>query len=213
MLKAGTSGPLSAKQDEYIDAVVTASNALRDLINDILDLSQIEAGAMELDLEKIDLYVLLWSVADRVRDWAAKAELTLQLKCAPDAGSFVADGRRIRQVLHNLFSNAFKHTPRGGTITLTGEIAGDDVCISVSDTGPGVAPEFMPSAFERFAAKGSGAVRGGAGLGLALVKRFVELHDGWVELKSAPGEGTTVTCHLPRRAETALPAGDTLERA
>jgi signal transduction histidine kinase len=213
LLKAGTGGALNPKQLEYVDAVVSASSSLRDLINDILDLSQIEAGAMELDLEKLDLFVLLWSVADRAREWATKVELTLELKCRDDAGSFVADGRRLRQILFNLLSNAFKHTPRGGKITLVGEIVGDDVQISVSDTGPGVAPEIMPSAFERFSAKGTGTVRGGAGLGLALVHRFMELHDGWVELKSAPGEGTTVTCHLPRRAEIAAPARDTAARA
>ena len=201
LLKAGTPGPLNAKQREYIDAVVGASNSLRDLINDILDLAQIEAGAMELDLDKIDLYALVSGVAERAREWAAKMGITIALHCREDSGAFVGDLRRLRQVLFNLLSNAFKHTPRGGTITLAGEIAADDVRIAVADTGAGLAPEIMPSAFERFSARTSAKVRGGAGLGLALVNRFIELHDGWVELKSAPGEGTTVTCHLPRRTE------------
>ena len=187
--------------------------SLRDLINDILDLSQIEAGAMELDLERLDLYALLSSVADRFREWAMKMDLTLSLDCRENAGAFVADGRRLRQILFNLLSNAFKHTPRGGTIALAGDIAGDDVRIAVSDTGPGVAPEIMPSAFERFSAKSQADTRGGAGLGLALVNRFIELHDGWVELKSAPGEGTTVTCHLPRRADAHPKPRDTAARA
>jgi signal transduction histidine kinase len=213
LLKAGTPGPLNVKQNEYIDAVVTASSSLRDLINDILDLSQIEAGAMELDLEKLDLHALLANVADHFREWAAKMDLMLVLECRADVGTFVADGRRLKQILFNLLSNAFKHTPRGGTITLAGDIAGDDVRIAVSDTGPGVAPEIMPSAFERFSAKGSAAARGGAGLGLALVNRFIELHDGWVELKSAPGQGTTVTCHLPRRADAHPTPRDTAARA
>jgi signal transduction histidine kinase len=130
--------------------------------------------------------------------------LTLSLKCRPDAGTFVGDGLRLQQVLYNLLANAFEHTPRGGTSTLAGAIDGDDVKITGADTGAGVAVEVMPTAFERFSAKGAPGEpggRGGAGLGLALVNRFVELHDGWVELKSTPGEGTVVTCHLPRRSE------------
>jgi len=198
LLNAGTAGPLSARQGEYVEAVVTASNTLRDLINDILDLSQIEAGAMKLDLEDIDLYALLSGIAEHASEWAAKIGLTLRLDCPDGTGLFVADRRRMGQVVFNLLSNALKYTPRGGYITLGGRIVGDDVTIFVGDTGPGVAPEIMPSAFERFSSKGGSGTRAGAGLGLALVNRFVELHDGWVELQSALGEGTIVTCHLPR---------------
>ena len=86
-------------------------------------------------------------------------------------------------------------------MTIGGDISGDDVRIFVADTGPGVSPELMPSAFERFSAKGIAVTRAGAGLGLALVNRFIELHHGWVELESQPGQGTRVTCHLPRRTD------------
>jgi signal transduction histidine kinase len=198
MLKAGTAGPLNARQMEYADAVVTSSNALRDLVNDVLDLSEIEAGAMQLELERVDLYLFLFGMAERAREWAAKIGLMLELDCEPDSGGFVADGRRLRQVVFNLISNAFKYTPRGGTVTLGGNIHGEDVRIFVDDTGPGVSPEIMPVAFERFSAKGGAGARAGAGLGLALVHRFVELHNGWVELESHAGQGTRVTCHLPR---------------
>jgi signal transduction histidine kinase len=198
MVKAGMAGPLNDRQTEYIDAIVSASNGLRDLVNDILDLSQVEAGAMELDLEKVDIYLLLFGIAEHAREWAAKIGLTLTLDCAADAGQFIADARRLKQVVFSLLSNAFKFTPQGGTVTLSGDIRDEDVRICVEDTGPGLSPEFMPSAFERFSAKGTPAARPGAGLGLALVNRFVELHDGWVELESPPGGGTRVTCHLPR---------------
>jgi signal transduction histidine kinase len=197
MLKAGTAGPLNARQREYTDAVVSASNSLRDLVNDVLDLSQIESGTMKLDLEKLDLYLLLFGMAEHAREWAAKIGLTLKLECKEEGGPFVGDARRLKQVVFNLISNAFKYTPRGGTVTLGGEINGEDVRIFVADTGPGVAREIMPSAFERFSAKGGAVARAGAGLGLALVNQFVELHDGWVELESRAGEGTRVTCHLP----------------
>jgi signal transduction histidine kinase len=198
LLKTGAVGELNTRQQDYIDSVVKASNTLRDLINDILDLSEVEAGAMELDLESVDLHTLLAGFAEHGQDWAAKIGLTLRLDCREDAGAFLADLRRLRQVIFNLLSNALKYTPRGGTITLGGDISDNDVRIFVSDTGPGIPAEIMPSAFERFSAKGGASGKAGAGLGLALVNRFVELHGGWVELASTPGEGTTVTCHLPR---------------
>jgi len=207
MLKSGTPGALNAVQNDYMDAVVKASTALRDLINDLLDLSQIEAGAMELDLQKIDLYELLSGVAEHAREWAAKAGLALELHCREDAGSFAADARRLRQVLFNLLSNAFKYTPRGGSIALGGQAKGDDIQIFVADTGPGLPPDVKASAFESFSATNASTTRGGAGLGLALVNRFIELHGGWVELESDPGRGTRVTCHLPRQgARESAPA-------
>ena len=198
MLRAGTAGALNDRQTEYADDIVTSANALRDLVNDVLDLSEIEAGAMQLNLERLDLYLFLFGMAERAREWATKIGLTLELDCEAEGGQFVADGRRLRQVVFNLISNAFKYTPRGGTVTLGGAIHDEHVRIFVDDTGPGVSPEIMPLAFERFSAKGGGGTRAGAGLGLALVHRFIELHDGWVELESHPEQGTRVTCHLPR---------------
>ena len=119
----------------------------------------------------------------------------------------MADKHRVGQILFNLLSNALKFTPRGGTITVGGDVTEEGTKFYVADTGPGIPEEVMPSAFERFSAKaGHGGTRGGAGLGLALVSRFVELHHGWVELQSSPETGTKVTCHLPRNIEAALAA-------
>ncbi len=140
---------------------------------------------------------MLSNVANTAREWAAAGELELVLDCAEDAGAFLGDERRILQVVFNLLSNAFKYTPRGGRITLAGKIVGEDVQIAVADTGPGLAPEVQASVFERFSAKSRSGQRAGAGLGLALVNRFVELHDGWVEIESR--NGTVVRCHFPRR--------------
>ena len=192
-------GPMNDRQKEYIEAIVTGSNTLKDLVNDILDLSLIESGALRLELEKIDLYAILQDVAAHAREWAAKVDLTLEVDCPEDAGKFLADARRLRQVVFNLLSNAFKYTPRGGIITLSGRIQGEDVQISVADNGPGIAPEVKANVFERFSAKNRSGQRAGAGLGLALVNRFVELHDGWVEIESEGDTGTVVRCHLPRR--------------
>ncbi|MEI9994115.1 MAG: PAS-domain containing protein [Rhizomicrobium sp.] len=196
-LASGLPGRLNPAQEGYVQDIVSGSNTLKDLINNILDLSLIESGALRLELERIDLHALLESVAATARDWAAKLDLTLKVEVAPDAGLFLGDERRISQVIYNLLSNAFKYTPAGGTITLTGAIAGEDVQIAVGDTGPGLAPEVKANVFERFASKHRSGQRAGAGLGLALVNRFVELHDGWVEIES--GDGTLVRCHFPRR--------------
>ena len=107
-------------------------------------------------------------------------------------------------MLFNLLSNAFKFTPRGGTITLSARIVGDDVQVSVGDTGPGLSPEVKANVFERFSAKSRAGTRAGPGLGLALVNRFLELHDGWVEIESGDN-GTVVRCHIPRRTGGTLP--------
>ena len=127
----------------------------------------------------------------------------MELDCTPGAGLFLGDQKRMRQIVFNLLSNAFKFTPRGGHVTLSGCIVGDDVQISVRDNGPGLPAEVKANVFERFSARNQGGQRGGAGLGLALVNRFLELHDGWVEIESE--QGTLVRCHLPRRVHDDTP--------
>jgi signal transduction histidine kinase len=194
-------GPLNERQTEYVQAIVSASNTLKSLVNDILDLALVESGALKLELERIDLHALLDDVATHARDWAAKMGLSLEVDCPEDAGPFLADARRIRQIVFNLLSNAFKFTPKGGVIVLGGRIEGEDVQIFVRDNGPGISPEVRANVFERFSAKSNAGQRGGAGLGLALVNRFVELHNGWVEIESE--DGTLVRCHLPRRMHDA----------
>ena len=192
---------MNPHQSEYVGSIVSASRALRDLINDILDLSQIDSGTMALDLEDIDLHHLLSMITDQVQTGAVSLGLTINLECSSDAGRFVDDRNRIGQVMFSLLSNAVRFTPRGGSITVGGRILGDDVELWVSDTGPGLPQEAMPAAFERFVARSS-AGKSGAGLGLALVNHFVQLHNGWVELESAADKGTKVTCYLPRNATT-----------
>jgi signal transduction histidine kinase len=198
-LASGAPGPLNSQQSEYVQAIVTGGNMLKSLVNDILDLALVESGALRLELERIDLAEVINDIAVHARDWAAKTGLTLQVDVAKDSGLFLADARRLRQIVFNLLSNAFKFTPRGGTITLSAKILGEDVQIAVADNGPGLAPEVKATVFERFSAKSQAGSRAGAGLGLALVNRFLELHDGWVEIESAAGGGTLVRCHLPRR--------------
>ncbi len=201
-LASGVPGALNERQEEYVQAIVSGSNTLKDLVNDILDLALVESGALRLELERLDLYGLLADVANHAGEWASKLDIDLDLECSPGAGIFLADQRRMRQIVFNLLSNAFKFTPRGGRVVLSGRIIGEDVQISVSDNGPGIAAEVKANVFERFSAKNQSGQRAGAGLGLALVNRFLELHDGWVEIESrdkALGGGTLVRCHIPRR--------------
>jgi signal transduction histidine kinase len=210
-LASGIPGELNRAQTGYVQDIVSGANTLKDLINNILDLSLIESGALRLELERIDLHNLLNTVAGTAREWAAKVNLELAVDVTADAGVFLGDERRIQQVVFNLLTNAIKFTPAGGTITLSGAIAGEDVQIAVADNGPGIAPDMKAMAFDRFAAKHRSGQRAGAGLGLALVNRFVDLHDGWVEIES--GAGTLVRCHFPRRIHDEGPVEDERQTA
>ncbi|HEY1613284.1 MAG TPA: PAS-domain containing protein [Rhizomicrobium sp.] len=201
LLAAGQAGALTAKQAEYVKDILAASDQLADVTSDILDLAMIDSGAMRLEPGRVDLRALLSRVAETLRKHAESLDIRFRVECDPEIDDIVADGRRIRQVVFNLLSNAFKYTPREGAITLAATIEGDDVQISVADTGPGIAPEVKANVFDRFAAKGRAGQRAGAGLGLALVNRFIELHGGWVEIESAPERGTIVRCHFPRRPQ------------
>ncbi len=196
-LASGVPGGLNDRQQEYVEAIVSGSNTLKELVNDILDLALVESGALKLEMERVDLYGLLADVANHAGEWASKAGLALELDCRPGVGLFLADQRRIRQIVFNLLSNAFKFTPRGGVVRLTGRIVSEDVQIAVADNGPGLAPDVKANVFERFSAQSRSGTHAGAGLGLALVNRFIEMHDGWVEIESEAG--TLVRCHLPRR--------------
>ncbi len=206
LLAGGQAGALTSKQAEYVKDILVASDQLADVTSDILDLALIDSGAMRLELGRVDLHGILARAAETLRKHAESLDIHFDVDCAPDMGEIVADGRRLRQIVFNLLSNAFKYTPREGTIRLSASIVGDDVQISVADTGPGIAPELKANVFDRFSAKGRAGQRAGAGLGLALVNRFIELHGGWVEIESAPERGTIVRCHIPRRAQ----AHDTL---
>ncbi|MGH6888183.1 MAG: ATP-binding protein [Rhizomicrobium sp.] len=200
LLAAGQAGSLSPKQAEYVEDILSASNSLAEVTSDILDLALIDSGAMRLERASVDLHALLSRAADALQKHAASLAIALRRDWDPHIGHICADARRIRQIVFNLLSNALKFTPRGGRVTLSAKIADGEVQIAVSDSGPGFAPEVKANAFDRFSAKGRAGQPAGAGLGLALVNRFIELHEGWVEIESEPDCGTTVRCHIPLRA-------------
>jgi signal transduction histidine kinase len=192
-----STGPLTDKQREYLGYLTTSTNALLAIINNILDLATIDAGAMALTLGPVDIRATMMAAVEGVQDRLVKDELVLDLRVAPDAGSFIADERRVRQVLFNLLANAVSFSPPGGAITLAVERQPDAVVFSVTDRGPGIPPEVQDRIFDWFESDSLGSHHRGTGLGLSLVRSFVELHGGSVKLESDIGRGTTVTCIFP----------------
>lgn len=198
LLESGRPGDLTDKQREQVGSILTAADHLSKLIGNILDLAMIEAGRMELDLSDFQLRTVIQESVDLVVTNAVDTKVRVEVNCDPRIGSMHADEKRIRQVLFNLLSNALRFTGAGGHVKIEAARIDGIIRLAVSDTGKGIAPERQAGAFDSF---NSGDTRG-AGLGLALVRHFVELHGGYVMMKSSPGQGTTVICHLP---ETAAP--------
>jgi signal transduction histidine kinase len=152
---------------------------------------------MTLNLTDVDIRASMEAAAEGVQDRLARNQITLDIRAPADIGSFVADERRLRQVLFNLLSNAVGFSPSADTVTLTVERHADSIAFTVTDHGPGIAPEAKDRVFEWFETDSQGSQHRGPGLGLSLVRSFVELHGGTVSIESAPGQGTTVTCVFP----------------
>ncbi|MEQ1804379.1 MAG: ATP-binding protein [Burkholderiaceae bacterium] len=194
-------GEVNDKQLEYLRDIHSSGHHLLTLINDILDLSKIEAGRMELELSSFDLGELLEGATMLVRERAGRNGLSLALDVEPGLGDWVADERKVKQVVINLLSNAVKFTPAGGSVTVRARRAGDVAAeVAVIDTGVGIALDQQALVFEEFRqAAGDHLHKSeGTGLGLALAKRFVELHGGSMRLESALGHGSTFAFMLPQ---------------
>ncbi|MDA5194572.1 sensor histidine kinase [Govanella unica] len=191
-------GALNAQQHTYARNILESSAQLMVLINDILDLSVVEAGGIRLETRLFDIGQTLRNVAAMAREELKKRNHILQLEIPPGLGMIDGDEKRIRQVMYNLLSNAMKFTPPHGQITLGGGVDNDFVTLFVTDTGIGIPADEQLQVFERFHT-GRDVPRGqGAGLGLSLVRSFVELHGGTVTLSSEPNAGTRILCRLPR---------------
>jgi len=192
-------GELNEKQNEYVDDIHSSGQHLLSLINDILDLSKVEAGRMELELAKFDLPLAVENAITLVRERATGHGITLDTAIDERLGDFIGDERKIKQILLNLLSNAVKFTSEGGRIEIKAIPVDGSVEISVSDTGIGIAPEDQATIFEEFRQVGTADAQKheGTGLGLTLAKKFVELHGGKIWVKSEPGKGSTFTFTLP----------------
>jgi signal transduction histidine kinase len=190
-------GPLTEKQREYLGYITVSTNALLAIINNILDLATIDAGTMTLNLGSVDIRKTMEAAAEGVQDRLVKNDIRLEIRAAPDIGTFVADERRVRQSLFNLLANAVGFSPGGEIVTFAAQRRKDAVVFSVTDRGPGIPADVQDKVFDWFETHSLGSRHRGTGLGLSLVRSFVELHGGSVTLESAVGRGTTVTCVFP----------------
>jgi signal transduction histidine kinase len=200
VLREGISGEVNAKQQEYLDDILTSASHLLALINDVLDLSKVEAGQVELQVAPFSLQEALERGVSMVRERATQDGVQLTLHANGNLDVVVGDERRIRQVIFNLLSNAVKFAPAGGQVDVKATQSNGEVTVSVADTGPGIAAQDLDRIFEEFQQTDVGASQAeGTGLGLALSKRFVEMHGGRIWCDSELGKGSTFRFTLPLR--------------
>lgn len=189
-------GDLNKNQESYIEDIYKASQQLESLINDILDISSIEAGYMKLNIERFDIHAMLAAVIALVKERILEHNIKFFFQCSPEIGKMFGDETRMKQVIFNVFSNAIKFTPSGGNVTLTAEAFEDNkIKITVEDDGEGIGEDEMKKIFKKFQKTKQ---KGGSGLGLSVAKNFVELHGGTIDIASKQGEGTKVMIVLPR---------------
>ena len=192
-------GELNERQADYTRDIASSGRHLLDLVNEILDLSKVEAGRMELEPSEFSLAETIRGAVGFVRERAAAHGIALATDLPVDLGTLVADERKVRQVLLNLLSNAVKFTPDGGTIGVRAKRLDGELQVAVRDTGIGIAPEDQARVFDEFrqVGKASDRSREGTGLGLTLAKRFIELHGGRIWIESEVAKGTTFTFAIP----------------
>ena len=192
-------GEVNEKQEEYLQDILSSGRHLLSLINDILDLAKIEAGRMELEAGDFDLPQAIDNTLVLIRERAMRRGITVERSVDPALGEINGDERKVKQVLLNLLSNAVKFTPEGGRIAVRATAVNGTVEVSVVDTGVGIAPEDQEAVFEEFRQVGTDYARKheGTGLGLALARKFVELHGGKIWVTSQVGQGSTFTFTIP----------------
>ncbi len=190
-------GPLSQRQKEYLGDIRASSKTLLSIINDILDLATIDAGAMELQLEPVKVAGLIKAAALGVRERLVRAKLGLDIRVEPGIDEFICDERRVTQILYNLLSNAIGFSPSGSRIRLLCMRDGDNIAFTVLDQGSGIPAEHHETVFKRFESNTEGSRHRGTGLGLSIVKSLVELHGGDIHLRSKEGKGTIIIVRFP----------------
>ena len=216
LMRLELAGPLgSPKYAEYLGDIHETATHLLDLINDVLDLSRIEAGRLELNEAAVNVAAALACCNRLLRERARQAGVGLRFDAAPGLPDLHCDGAKLRQILLNLVTNAVKFTPRGGRVLVTARLTGGGMELAVADTGTGIAAKDIPRVLTPFvrAASACAAQAEGSGLGLPLAKRLVELHGGRLTLDSEPGKGTRVTVVLPPTRILPMPAATRLDLA
>jgi signal transduction histidine kinase len=198
-------GELNDRQRGYVEDILEAGKHLLSLINDVLDLSKIEAGKMELDFSQVPISDVLRSAVAMHAERATRRGIQLSLTLEPEEIKVRGDGRRIRQIVFNLVSNAVKFTPAAGRIDVSARLNGERVEVAVADTGSGIAPEELEMIFKEFEQARDGKLAEGSGLGLPLSRKLVELHGGRLWVESAPGRGSTFRFTLPLISASSRP--------
>jgi PAS domain S-box-containing protein len=197
MLALDYFGELTEKQREYVDGINASSQQLMHIVNDILDLASIEAGYMKLEIAEFNILEMIQSVLLLVVERVKQSQLTLEVKCASDIGMFKADEKRLRQVLFHLLSNAVKFSPPETQVEIGASREEDGLHLWVKDQGEGIDTEVQHYVFDKFYRGKDGARKSGAGLGLSMVRSFIDLHGGSILLDSVAGRGTLITCVIP----------------
>ncbi|TDR87339.1 PAS domain-containing sensor histidine kinase [Enterovirga rhinocerotis] len=197
LLGEETVGPLNERQREYAGHIMRSSGTLLAIINDILDLASIDTETIELDRERVDIRETIETAAEGIKDRLVESDLRLEIDVPASIGGFIGDRKRVRQVIYNLLSNAAGFSSPGQTIRVAARKDDGSVVVSVVDQGRGIPPEVQDRVFDRFETDSAGTKHRGVGLGLSIVRSFVELHGGHVELVSEKDAGTTVTCYFP----------------
>ena len=201
VLRDGLFGEVNAKQEEYLEDILTSGHHLLALINDVLDLSKVEAGQVQLELAPFSIQDALERGVSMVREQATRNGVQVTLHANDGLHVVTGDERRVRQVIFNLLSNAVKFTSAGGSVDVTATRANGEVRVSVADTGPGITEDDLDRIFEEFQQTEAGARQHeGTGLGLALSKRFVEMHGGRIWCDSEVGKGSTFVFTIPAAA-------------
>nr|WP_305064771.1 PAS domain-containing sensor histidine kinase [Methanococcoides sp.] len=203
MLMLGTFGTLNEKQTKYVDNITSSGKHLLDVINDILDLSKIEAGRMELQPKEFDVPSTIEEVNMLLASMAVKKRIDISTDLADNTIVIEADKTKFKQVLYNLLSNSLKFTPNNGTVVVSANVKDEMLYVSVKDSGMGIAKEDIGAIFSPFRQleEMSSKVQQGTGLGLTLVKRFVEMHGGEIWVDSEIGKGSTFTFTMPLKSD------------
>jgi len=195
-------GDLTDRQAEYIRDILSSGKHQLAVINDVLDLSKVESGRLDLERSTFSLSVALSDAITLVRARATQRGIALSEQLDPELGDIDGDQRKVKQVLVNLLSNAVKFTPDGGRVGVVASRANGEITIAVSDNGAGMSPDDLGLIFKEFGQTASARGHEGTGLGLALAKRLIELHGGRISAQSEPGHGSTFTFTLPATSKT-----------
>lgn len=201
-------GALNEKQVDYVDHILTSSSSLMAIINDVLDLATVEAGIVELELGEVDVIKTISSVVEASQDRINETRTRLKTNVPSDIGSFVGDAKRVRQVLFNVLSNAIRFSDIGTEVHLMCRREDNEVIFTIADQGPGIPEIYLNTAFEPFESTAPSDGRRNVGLGLSIVEKFMELHNGHVDIQSEEGKGTLVTCRFPVEPEPIIQAAE-----